>query len=414
MRDLITVAKFTGLEMVKRKSFLISNLIILLLIVIAFNIPNVMNALKGEESENADKTEIMVVDLENVFGEAIITSLNEIEDSPYHFVVKSEEIDREQINQKIENKELDGVIFIKSNGENVEIEYVVESLGMYGYSEGIGAMFSETYRGIKLANSGLTTDEIIKINEPVNMTVTELKEGSSGGTLFFAMMLCIVLFYAIYFCAYQVSSSITIEKTSKIMETLVTSTKPRTIVLGKTIGIGLVGLLQVMVIVFVAFLSYRLFLPEGFLDGLIDLSGITPSFVIVTILYFILGYTLYSLLYALTGATISKPEDVNSANAPINMLAVAGFFLAYFPMMNPTGSVNTFARLFPISAPFSTPIQLVTNTATMGDVILSMAILIVTIIIIASIAIKIYSNAVLHYGNKLSVKDMLKIYKSKD
>lgn len=56
------------------------------------------------------------------------------------------------------------------------------------------------------------------------------------------MLLSLVLFYAIYFCAYQVSNSITTEKTSKIMETLVTSTSPRTIVLGKTIGIGIVGL----------------------------------------------------------------------------------------------------------------------------------------------------------------------------
>lgn len=73
------------------------------------------------------------------------------------------------------------------------------------------------------------------------------------------MAMSIVLFYAIYFSAYQVSSSIITEKTSKIMETLVTSTSPRTIVLGKTLGIGIVGLLQMILIVGTALLSAKAF-----------------------------------------------------------------------------------------------------------------------------------------------------------
>lgn len=118
------------------------------------------------------------------------------------------------------------------------------------------------------------------------------------------MLLSIVLFYAIYFCAYQVSSSITTEKTSKIIETLVTSTAPRTIVLGKTIGIGVVGLLQMILLVGTALISAKVFLEPGILENIIDISTITPYLGMVTILYFILGYLTYALLYALTGSTV--------------------------------------------------------------------------------------------------------------
>ena len=90
------------------------------------------------------------------------------------------------------------------------------------------------------------------------------------------MLLSMVLFFAIYFCAYQVSSSITVEKTSKIVETLVTSTSPRSIILGKTIGIGLVGLGQVLLFTTVALISAYSFLDPEILNALLDTSALTP------------------------------------------------------------------------------------------------------------------------------------------
>lgn len=228
------------------------------------------------------------------------------------------------------------------------------------------------------------------------------------------MLLSIVLFYAIYFCAYQVSSSITTEKTSKIMETLVTSTSPTTIVLGKTIGIGIVGLLQVCIFVAVALISARLCLDTEILSSILDLSKITPYLGIMTIIYFILGYFAYSLLYALTGSTVSKPEDIQSANTPVAILAVIGFYLSYLTMMNPTSDLNTFAAIFPISSPFCMPFRIMMGIATPTEVIISIFVLVITILIIAKVAIKIYSNAILNYGTKMTIKDMVKIYKDKN
>lgn len=228
------------------------------------------------------------------------------------------------------------------------------------------------------------------------------------------MMLSIVLFYAIYFCAYQVSSSITTEKTSKIMETLITSTSPRTIVLGKTIGIGIVGLLQIVAIILVGVISAITFLPEGMLDGVLDMTNITPVLAIITIIYFIFGYFFYALMYALTGSTVSKPEDINSANSPIAIMAVAGFYLAYFSMMNPSSNINVVASILPISSPFSMPFRVMMGTATTGEIITSILVLIVSIALVAKISIKIYSSAILNYGTKLTLKDMMKIYRNKE
>ena len=82
-------------------------------------------------------------------------------------------------------------------------------------------------------------------------------------------------------------------------------------------------------------------------------------------------------------------------------------------MMNPTSDLNLFASLFPISSPFCMPFRIMMGLASIWDVALSIAILIVTIIVISHIAIKIYSNAILNYGTKMTFKDIIKIYKDK-
>lgn len=411
MRDLWIVAKYTAKEMIKRKSFLISTLLILLLIVVGFNIPNIMGAFKGN-NVNETKENIMIVDPQNVY-EGTLGAFNEM-DLGYQFEIVNEELSMNTIKEKIEKDEIEAAIVISKNQNGVTANYITDSLGFSGVSSELGIAFEEQYKNLQIQKAGLSAEQMANINTPINLTTTEMKEGSSGTMLVIAMILCILLFYAIYFCAYQVSSSITTEKTSKIMETLVTSTKPSNIVIGKTLGIGLVGLLQVGAIVLTAFVSYQLFMPKGMLEGIFDVSKITPMFVIVTFIYFILGYILYAFLYALTGSTVSKPEDINSANSPIAILAVISFYLAYFSMMNPMSSINSFAGMFPFSSPFSMPFKIIGGTAGIGEVLLSLAILIVTIFVIARIAIRIYSSAILHYGSKLSLKDILTMYKDKN
>ena len=119
------------------------------------------------------------------------------------------------------------------------------------------------------------------------------------------------------------------------------------------------------------------------------------------------------MLYALTGSTVSKPEDIQSANTPVAIISVIGFYLAYFTMMNPASNLNVIASLVPISSPFCMPLRIMMGLANVTDVLLSIAILIVTSAIIAKVAIKIYSNAILNYGTKMTFKDMIRIYKDK-
>ncbi len=408
MRDIFTVMKFTIKDMVKRKSFIISTLIILILIIIGFNVPNLIKMFN--EDNNGNK--FLIIDSKNVF-EGTLENLKQM-DLGYEFEITNEDLKFEDVKQKIEDKEIKEAIIISPENEKVKISYIVENTTMINeVPEECKNALTSIYSSLKISKLGLSEQQLQSITPNFEFNLEQTEEKSASGNILVMMIMSIVLFYAIYFCAYQVSSSITTEKTSKIIETLVTSTSPKTIVLGKTIGIGVVGLAQMTLIVSTALISAKTFLEEGLLESVLDMSNITPYLGAMTAIYFILGYLAYALLYALTGSTVSKPEDIQSANSPVAILAVIGFYLSYFTMMNPTSKLNVFASLFPISSPFCMPFRIMMGLANTTDVIISIAILIVTIIVIASVAIKIYSNAILNYGTKMSIKDIIKIYKDK-
>ena len=407
MKDLFIVTKFTMMDMVKRKSFIISTIIFLIIILIGFNVPKIMKAINGEDGKNT----LLIVDENDIF-EGTLENLKNI-DTEYEIQISNLKYD--ELKEKIQNGEVDSAIIVENKNENVKIRYIVKNSTMMSeVPKDIISTINSLYTNLQINKLGLTEEQIKSITPNFEFSLEQTEEQKANGNIFAMMLLSIVLFYAIYFCAYQVSSSITTEKTSKIMETLVTSTSPKTIVLGKTLGIGIVGLLQLVVLVGTSLISAKAFLEPEMLEQILDVSAITPYLGVVTIIYFILGYATYALLYALTGSTVSKPEDIQSANGPVAIFAVIGFYLSYFTMMNPTSKMNVFASLFPISSPFCMPFRIMMGIAKPIDVLISIAILIITILIIAKIAIKIYSNAILNYGTKMSFKDIVKMYKDKN
>ncbi len=410
MRDFLTVAKFTINDVVRRKSFIISNIIMFAIIVILFNVPNIMKAFNINSDKN---TKLLIVDSENIFN-GNLESIKQM-NIPYDIEITNDNLEFDNIKEKINNEEIDEAIILSSKENNISMDYIVDNL-MYveNVPEDIVSAISGIYTNMQILKLGLSEEEIKSISPNFEFNMKQTEEQEVQGNNFVMMILSLVLFYAIYFYAYQVSTSITTEKTSKIIETLVTSTTPKVIVLGKTIGMCIVGLLQIIAMVIVALISKNLFLEEGILDGIINFENLTPYLAIIAIIYFILGYAVYALLYALTGSTVSKPEDVQSANGPVAIVAVLGFYLAYFTMMNPTSELNKIAALLPISSPFCMPFRVMMGIASLQEVIISIAILIISILIVAKISIKIYSQAILNYGSKISFKDAFRLYKNKN
>lgn len=226
MKNLSTVIKFTMKEMIKRKSFIISTLIILILIVIGFNVPNILKSIKGEDSEE----KLLIADNQNIF-EGTLESIKNFE---LDYEIQVENASYDEIKRKIENKEVESAILIEKQDENIKIRYIVENMNFIKtFPEKLVNIMNTLYSNLQISKLDLTAEQIQSITPNFEFDLEQTEEEKASGNVFAMMLLSLVLFYAIYFCAYQVSSSITTEKTSKIMETLVTSTSPKIIVLRK-------------------------------------------------------------------------------------------------------------------------------------------------------------------------------------
>lgn len=411
MKDLFTVIKFTIKDMISRKTFIITTLIICIMIIIGFNVPNILDAVLGEEYTSTAK--ILVVDEDNMLNENI--SFLELMDLGYIVMTKNGSIEFEEIKNQIDEGIIDEAIVISKNDDTYNISYIVQSINEFTIvPENILNAINSIYSNNKLLELGISNEDITNLNPNFQIEIEQTEEKEVSGSNFLTMIFSLILFLAIYFSVYQVSSSITTEKTSKIIETLVTSTTPKTIVIGKTLGVGIVGLGQMLIFAIIGVISAKLFFDSSLINSVLDVSNITITLAVILFVYFILGYFTYAFLYAITGSFVSKPEEAQIVNTPVNLITVISFYLSYFTMMTPNSKLNEFAANFPLSSPFSMPFRYMLGLASLSEVLISVLILLITMFIISRISIKIYSSAILNTGAKLSFKSLLSMFKDKE
>ena len=408
MRDILIVTKFTLIEALKKKAFIVSTIIMILMIILASAFTKIIPKL----ADSNEKDKVLIVDNDNIF-ENQLNTINEL-GLNNEFIIANEKTSLADVKTKIKNKDIKkGIIISKAEGK-IKIEYVVENTSLMMNSPvDIQKALKEIYSRNQLKKLNLTQQQIQSLEPNFEYTIVSSQEKDANKNVTVILALTGLLFAAIYTFAYQVSTSITTEKTSKIVETLVTYTKARNIVLGKTFGIGLAGLIQLLIIAIISIFSINTFVDKNMLSAFLDLSTITPALGITIVVYFILGYMEYALLYALTGSFVSNPEEVKAAATPASLIAVMSFYLAYFTIMSPTSNLNSIASIVPFSSPFSAPFRVMLGVATPREMIMSVLILIMTNILIAHIAIKVYTNAIINNGTKLSLKEIIKMYKTK-
>lgn len=414
MKSLFTIVKFTAKEYIKKKSFIVVNAIMILIIVALCNVPNLINAFSsGEEDE---KLKVQIIDNENVLN-ASSEMFNEIglDYDIEYFNNKS----LDDVKKAISDEEIDIAISLKKVDNTVAFDYIVKEDDAFSDNKTTADIFSNIIKSVNtnrlLLEENASPELIRAVNVPITYEIQGLEENDGNQNFMIAMVSSFILFFAVYFYGYSVSTSVSSEKTSRVMETLVTSTTPTKIVVGKTIAMGLVGLGQLVGLILVAIASYKLFIPSDFdfISKMLSGLSINVADVLICLVYFILGYTVYAFLSAVTGATVSKAEDVQSASTPISLIALISFYLAYFTSTMPNSSASQFASIFPFSSAFSMPGRILAGAVTGGEIVTSIIVLIVTAVILAMISIKVYSAATLHYGDRLKIKDLFKLYKQK-
>lgn len=414
MKQFFAVFRFTFLDAVRKKAFRISTAILLILILIACLIPRAIdwfspgtsNVQSASDAAFSEGPALYLLDEAGIIDDAgsCLSMLG-------YSVLKIDSAQSGQAEQAVIDGEADAFIRVMKIGVVPEAIIYIKDFMHAPDTDAIRSQLNSAWRAGALERMGASEEILSVVN--TSMPVYEQTLGSMDLTGYtFGIIASMLMFFAVYFYGISVANSVAMEKTSRVMETLVVSARPSMILLGKCAATGAAGLLQMAVIIVYGVLTYNALVPEGTMIFGMQLSfaGVTPLNLIIIILYFLLGFALYAFLYAVCGATVSRIEDISPALMPVSIISMISFYIGYFTSItgSSSGAIEWIARYIPFCAPFGMPFRLLNGSVTLSECAVSLIIMLICIILVSGLSIRLYKASIMHYGNRLKIKDLLK------
>lgn len=409
MKQFFTIFKHELAQYFKNKVFVITTLILILAVsgfLFAPRIGEIINKSKNAESSEEKKSEVLVksdnANLEKLLP-AIAASFP-------------------QQNVKITNDSVDE-IKKQIKEQSVEFAFVLSSdLKSYTYLANVSALqdpnlntmdnlLKTLYSHAYLKKHGLNDTQIAEVQNP-NITHT-IESISEDGTknFWYAYVMVFVLYMVIIMFGQKVAMSVVTEKTSRAMEVLITSASPVALMFGKILASSVAGIFQITAIFGSAFISYNINKSYFETNAVINtLFNFPASLVGYLLIFFLLGFLIYSFLFGAMASTVSKIEDLSSVVMLIQIIFVAGFVVSTNAMTS--GDVNSELMkglsLFPLTSPMAMFTRIAMSEVPGLEILLSVAFLILATILIGYIAAKIYRVGVLMYGTKPTLAKIIK------
>ncbi|WP_410221315.1 ABC transporter permease [Pedobacter sp.] len=358
--------------------------------------------------------------------------------------------DLEQAKREISSGKFDYILYLPEF--NIDSPQGIEVFGSkqagLSLSERISGDIENLIRTQKLKNSGISQTDLDKLKTDVSISVKKIakegkeEESSAGASMFIAFTAGVLMFMFIMLYGVQVMRGIIEEKTSRIVEVMISSVKPFQLMMGKIIGIALVGLTQFMLWIVLTFAistaAVSIFINKSDLkkmeqsshistqmkkgaeistntpsnpitDIQKSLSGLNiPKIIGVFIFFFLGGYLFYSALYAAIGSAVDSETETQQFMMPVMLPLLLGYALSLSVVNNdPYGSTAFWLSIIPFTSPIAMVVRMPYGVEN-WQLILSMVTLIVGFIATVWIASRIYRVGILMYGKKTTFKEMFK------
>jgi len=227
-----------------------------------------------------------------------------------------------------------------------------------------------------------------------------------AGRRIVGVVFVVLIFITLVIYGMWVAAGVVAEKSSRVMEILISAASPAQLVVGKVIGIGLAGFVQYIAILVPALIT--LFLEDRIANALlgttasagVSLDVLSPGLLGAYGGFWILGFVLYSLIYAAAGSLVSRAEDLQVLALPLSLVAIAGYLQAVLAL---SGGLPTFMRIssfVPFWSPFVMLTRLTVGRAEPWEVLLAFVFLILGIVLVGIMAVRVYAAGVLLYGQR--------------
>ena len=234
------------------------------------------------------------------------------------------------------------------------------------------------------------------------VAVTPLGDGEDDGQQVVVAVIGIVVLYGLLFLFAQfVAQGVVEEKSSRVVELLLATMRPWQLLAGKILGLGLLGLGQIVVIGVVGVAGALAF-------DLVDVPGELIGTVATVIAWFVLGYAFYACVFAVAASLVSRQEDLGSVLTPASMLLVVGFFVAFQAASDPSGTLATVTSFVPGLSPLVMPVRQAAGEAAGWEVALAVALMLVAIGLAVRLGGRVYSGALLRTSGKTRLREALR------
>ncbi len=388
-RQVALLAKREFLERVRSKPFIIT---MSLLVVAILAIGPVISMISGGADE---------VTKVGLAGEELPGIEQELYDQAILFDIEIE-VERFPTRAEAETTLTDGrVAVVLVDGT----EIVFHTSGSSQLTALVHNAVDTTLKTEALTELGLSENEIALVVEPVPVEVTTLEEQNAQDEVKrgAAFVGAIFLYISIIMFGQFVAMGTVEEKQNRVVEVILSRVRPWQVLVGKVVGIGLIGLLQLVMFSGAAYISAQFAdLPD------IDVAAIGLPVIASLLFWFVLGYTFYAFLYAAVGSTVSRQEDLQGALMIPIALILPGYLLAIFAAEDPDALLPTVASWLPPWAPFVMPVRIAAGVAQPWEIVVAVVGTVLGAIALVWIGSRVYSGALLRTGGKISLREAWK------
>lgn len=430
-RGWTSVYAFTFSQATKGAGFKLVTTLVTLIILGTFVVMNLVVAKpdKNNKDEASPIQAVYVLDnsgLKPTNYKEMIKQSEDIKFKHIDFIAATEKSSAEVIRAAGANSSETIAAIISAKGTDYELKAVIPegSNIKKNQAETLLKLMSSAFESNKLMQAGLSTEQLIAVLKPAVVSYSEVGESTNVITkvikIAAPMLFSFIMYFMLLLYGQTISKSVSTEKTSKLMEVLLTSVHPYAMITGKVLAVTSMALLQFVTWLIAVFaglyggnaVAHAIY-PQyensaitiiNFLKDNIGETALTLPAVLLAIIFFCLGFLFYCIIAAVTGSMVSKPEDVASTQAVFQIPVIISWLICYFgPLLGKEG-LTTVARYIPFTAPFTVPADLITGTIGLTEGLISTVILLVFSLLTIILAARIYKGLVLYNGQKLSFK----------
>ncbi|MEH7180800.1 ABC transporter permease [Neobacillus vireti] len=399
----------TYFSKLKTKSFLITTL---LTVVITLGLTN-MSSIIEVFDKGSDKEKVAVLDETGQLYAPLKEQMNVLNKNLELTEFNGTEKEAEKA---VEEGKYTGVVELRYDQDQLpEATYKAMSVADSTLSTDLQTGLQQMKTALAASKINLTQEQLQQLYEPVSFEKTALEENAkTEEELNQARGLVYVLLFIIYFAvimyANMIAMEVATEKSSRVMEILISSVSPIKQMFAKILGIGLLSLTQLAVLLSVGYFSIKRNLSSlegGFFDAF-GFGNTSLSTIAYAVIFFILGYFLYATLAAFLGSLVSRIEDVQQMITPMTLLVVAGFMIAMFGLGKPDSPFIVITSYIPFFTPMIMFLRVGMLNIPVWEAALGIAVLVGTIAFLAVFGARVYRGGVLMYGKSNSFKDIKK------